>query len=53
MEVALAHAAAKERRATEQEDIKADLLRGKDPVRIAADHGVPLYVVLRIKAGLR
>lgn len=52
MEAALAHAAAKERRADQQQGIKSDLLRGKEPVRIAADRGVPLAVVLRVKATL-
>jgi hypothetical protein len=52
MEAALAQAAAKERRAAQEDAIRADLQRGKEAVRVAADRGLPLATVLRIKAAL-
>ena len=57
LQSALASVAAREERAakhvSQNDAIKADLLRGKDPVRVAADHSVPLHAVLRIKGWLR
>ncbi|WP_375194670.1 hypothetical protein [Sphingobium sp.] len=57
LESSLARVAAREKRAdghiSQNDAIKSDLLTGKDPVRIAADRGVPLDVVLRIKGWLR
>lgn len=54
---ALASVAAREDRAArhiaQNDAIKSDLLRGKEPVRIAADRCVPLHAVLRIKGWLR
>lgn len=56
MQQALARSAAREKRNADHiarnDAIISDLLRGKEPVRVAASHGVPLHAVLRLKGTL-